>query len=980
MTAREVRFRNINDTDRDEKAAIQPIGIEPAHPNNANRPLENLRVRTERLRANANAQAFKDDTKFVLDGAPTGIGDVIVTWFGAHAGGAPVGNAGKILPLSGDLHFIPLGGPGEYRGTPGANYQVNSAPFSPHLSWADFDNGAGDVLRLVSNINLNDGGHWTSLEIKRDPGNLVLPLVEVFGQSSTSADSPFLPGRREIVVTISRGDNGLGDTITTWDMVISEIAGNAVANSLVTTNIQAGLGTGAAAEFPPTRLRRGQSAGALRLTFIALEDFFTASAENLIREGDTLVAYFANEKSLWDKLSSGAVIDITDSELLNLSRATEISLGDKPHIVIGRCLNNKFHLHNGTVLFQDQVSVPFAHSTSINALTYIGDTLNIPTGTVQAFLNALADQVDDLIDGSIVTDSLGINCDGLETITYEQLLICADNNPTFSKWLRNGPLAVDDALAVLEFATKNTVGGHDGVRAAIRVKEDVATLNETEISFELSGPGVAPATLERVVYFALEGVRIDAAKKLYVDTVTSETALGTITIEADVDLQEASKVFDGWEIYGDGDDIDLTFHDTEVAPLDGDVAGSINWTPDGGGHTGSPNIIMRGEHDSNTQGLAFSMRSGLFQGEIIRIDNGSIAANRRFQWKGAYFSIGPAAGDETELLSVSKRNFNDFTSTRMITLRPQAPGDAAAADGLGGYIGWKMRDDAAGLTTDVIKLDGYWLDAAQRHTALKVQLKNSVSPASDSLELRQDLGFVINNINSNPALPVYSPGNRSFVGVLKGDNSSTGLGMCLDLYNQSNSDTENDNPTSLRFTTRNSSNAVYENAALTARKADSVVNSLKGKVELRVADGSGPDLTGSAFLQEWYGAYGATDELPDIRVQGVTQRIVATGRFAQSGITPPEEAVAGSTQGFNLASLAYVSPGQYRVQLNEYLAATARVIVDITNKSNPGFYYFEVTDVAGPATRIDLYFKDTSNVFVDDWEFSLTVKFALVTA
>lgn len=396
----DLSFKTVNDTDENELDAVQPLTNESADPNIVNRPTERMRERTEELRAEANRKAFHAlfGSRYTVVGAVDG---VTVQWHGPHAGGAPVGSLGKMELAGGNLLLTATVGPGKDRDAGDAEkYYRHGAPFSSQFSWEDFDDGGGNVLRLVAKKSLEEGGHLISLQIAKSTGNLVTPIVAVTGQTAPSDKDGFIPGLDNIEVTISRGNPGLGDTVTSISDVVSLLNNPASASFPLITAYDAASIPSLGDELQPmvevsqTQLRRGLNATAFTLSDTELQAFFTASTDNLLQEGDTLCVRFGSLQSWIGRITEGSIA-IGNAELLNYTRATEVSVDDDPLLPICRVLNGKLVFVSGRVIpaWSTGEAIPEIDApTTAAGLTVaeiIGSVYDIPAGTVQNAFSVL---------------------------------------------------------------------------------------------------------------------------------------------------------------------------------------------------------------------------------------------------------------------------------------------------------------------------------------------------------------------------------------------------------------------------------------------------------------------------------------------------------------------------------------------------------------------------------------------------------------
>jgi hypothetical protein len=392
-----VDFYGVNDTDQNNVDAIQPIGNESAGPNVIRRPSENLRARTEILRAEANRARFV--TQRVQELRLFQDGDVRLRWYGPWDGTGIPTTEGTLVIQSGTLLMAPLLGAGEDRDpTDLLKYGTRGAPHADLLAYYDLRIGADpEYVRIVADGKEETGTDFLTLTIIRATTDLPggVPNISVVGNAPPADDLGFRRGQVDIVVEISLG----GSTTTTYQHLVDAINDPASATfGLVTAYVMNGAATAC-----PTRTRAeftpGLNAPLMSLSGGQLAAFFTATTANRLREGDVLGVAFARWQEMLAMTPDNADITVLAGDLRNLSRAPQ----DK-HLClpIGRVLGGNLHLMGGAVFgpydgafpaaFE---SLPFPHASNlITEPIATGDTA-LDTRTVAGQLFELATLADD---------------------------------------------------------------------------------------------------------------------------------------------------------------------------------------------------------------------------------------------------------------------------------------------------------------------------------------------------------------------------------------------------------------------------------------------------------------------------------------------------------------------------------------------------------------------------------------------------------
>ena len=381
----QVNFEQGGDTGENDAESTQPFeAVDVITPETLNRPGENLRARTEVLRAQIETlnHLADYDRAFVLKSNAT------FTFAEPDAGGDP--GAFALTMTGDDLIVYPALSPGllsggrsrgaklftqqglnwlPYAGTAGVNdlILIASAQYTGMRGYADADDFATDVL------GVSVGANRLRLEIVANPalaggvGNITAAVV---GSPATK-------------ITLTIGTL----TPTTVADVIAFI--NADASSQGTYGLRhlfrastTGPGTVAAPTFTDGEFQGGYDAEAYKVTPAALSAFFAASVSggypNRLREGDGLAIAFTlgpverdvaaakggRRQSLhdWPSARTGGSSDNTAPasgwNLFNTAREPEKIPGSVP---VGKMLNGRFVFIDGTNVGVTAISLTESH-------------------------------------------------------------------------------------------------------------------------------------------------------------------------------------------------------------------------------------------------------------------------------------------------------------------------------------------------------------------------------------------------------------------------------------------------------------------------------------------------------------------------------------------------------------------------------------------------------------------------------------------
>lgn len=479
----ELDFLSVNDTDADELDAIQPITNEDADPDNINRPTENIRARTEKARSALNQLSRLLTVLRWVPYSETAAGSTTtdatyMRWYGPYAGVLTVPETGRlVLSGSAKLMFIPELGPGSYRADQSDHELLGAgaAEVTSRLSHRTFDDGLGNSFTVQGMSGTWDGDSWWTLTVNRATTNLLDPVLALEGVVPATADLPFTRGKKSIVVTISRGDVGEGDTVTSIDDVINLLTDDPLTSGLINAWPEAGLDTEPAFEIAQTRLVRGIDGLTFSITGAVLTSFFDATTSNLLRNGDTLAAYFSTPRNLLTKVNTNAGAVLTASEIVNVSRFLELELEDGVLIPIARCVRDRLHFLNGAVLTTAMTTtLPTpelsARSLYVSAYNPTDGAFVLADGiSVQEALETVAEPLSKLINGEDAEMArLGIN--GVPDGSARLHLFEDDGNDlvmVLNQTQFDAPID-GDTLADIQFWNDHAVPSHGGLRASIR--------------------------------------------------------------------------------------------------------------------------------------------------------------------------------------------------------------------------------------------------------------------------------------------------------------------------------------------------------------------------------------------------------------------------------------------------------------------------------------------------------------------------------
>lgn len=401
-------FTSVNDTDRNDADSIQPYGNENASPVVLRRPPENLRARTEVLRAEANRARFVSRVARTMQIHHDG--EAAARWYGSWDGTGSPTTEGTLVLVSGGIVFAPIIGAGEDRDpTDALKYSTTGDPHADLLAYYDLRIGADpEYVRIVADGKEESGTAFLTLTITRSSADLPggVPIVRVLGTTPATDLVGFSRGQVDIEVEIS---NGVATT-TTYQKLVDALNDPASPTyGLVTAYVMVGAST-VCPTLPRARFTAGLNAVRMTLTAGQLAAFFTASTANRLREGDTLAVSLDRWQTLLAKTPDNATQAILAGDLCNLTREPGKAATCVP---ICRVLDSNLHFSNGVVLARFSAVYPpdveprlYAHSTNlITPVLSYGDT-ELNTETVAGQLSEIAEILDQLtVDGTTSSDA-----------------------------------------------------------------------------------------------------------------------------------------------------------------------------------------------------------------------------------------------------------------------------------------------------------------------------------------------------------------------------------------------------------------------------------------------------------------------------------------------------------------------------------------------------------------------------------------------
>ena len=389
-----------SDTSLNNPDSIAPVRLgEPASPGVLGRPSEILRERTVRLQA-----AVRELRWIVQTGgfsmASIDVSDPsTISWPGPYDGEDEALGRPTVV---GDLVIFPRVGPGAVRSEDASGDGTPWASRRGELVWTF----GASTLTLYAQPNEADGGAQLSIEVVVDPAATGITLV-VQGSASSDDEAPFVAGISHIKATVT-------STTTVTQLSNALNTDNVVVAALVQTVV---TGTGADFVTAKTRARILGTRAAIRLVLgdSTLDDFFDASDENLLREGDVLGLWAGSVADLIaQQLEDVSAVDV--SWLVNMTRVPEAAGAAIP---LARVIDGDLHLCSGVVVttYPDPPpsgwTYPFTvdqgHADGLRTYPFDGGTFNLNERTVAGQLREIVGGIDDLAAGGLNFTRLAVN-------------------------------------------------------------------------------------------------------------------------------------------------------------------------------------------------------------------------------------------------------------------------------------------------------------------------------------------------------------------------------------------------------------------------------------------------------------------------------------------------------------------------------------------------------------------------------------------
>lgn len=984
MSELDYRRNGSLDQDRENIDSIQPVGFEPATPTTINRPSSHLRARTDIIKEVVNAGNFLASLRWTM-AETSAHPSASFSWRGAWDGvSAIAGNEGRLVISSGRITLVPTHGAGEDRAA--QNYHSATTPFGNQKSWATISGSA--VIELVALGGLSSGGQWLSVQIAQSTENLASVTVEVLGTVSSANAAPFVRGRKDIVVTISRGNSGLGDTVHTWQNVVDAINADPTASLLVEATILSGTASDPASASALTRFRRGIEGLVLQLDATVLADFFDASNDNLLREGDTLAMYFASAQALMSRVTAGSAL-ASVGELINLSRATESSLtNNMPLVPIARVLNNKLHMLGGSVLTPNFTAGSTSHLSAANipVKSFSSGPVTVAEGSsAQDFLETLGGLVGTIAGGAVsgatgqFTQGVSVANPAVPPPLGYQYYAEASTEMKTGYQRTNTSLAAGDVYHTFEFLSN--VAAHPGVRAKISVREHTNSgdhANQPEVVFQISDAGASSPV--SVFMLDFDGPAIPNGKTLQTNKIRPYSSSnvdieGTVYVDREMRVNSASGTYAFVNLIND-----------DATPSDGDVVAAILFQSQDSAASISKQVaslqaVHRGSGNGADLVIYVDDNTNSPQ-EMMRFYN----SNKSVVLNTTRMGVGPDFDDAAALPLAPVHVRHEHTSGSsepLMYLEPRVTGNANGANNHGGQVLWRMKD-GSGTTRDVYTEEVIFESAASSTILKRLSVYSPISGVFVHEEVNS-LGvhtFARHNADFDAITGGFpSFGNEAPIIRGKGvDSDIDGHGVALEVMNQYNAlSASGTRAASLLFSAKHSDDTFYRQAAVTVRKDGATADDPSSRMELMVNRGTDDDLLDSpvdAAKLILYGNYGG-NAVPDVRFEGVTQRIVAAGVFSQSGTSAPTTIEAQGFSGTNVRD-ASVSL-YYTFELSNDVIDAERCIVLVsafdTTPLQAMIPVARVVDASSPH-KVILYpyelnasIAGGSPVLADDWNY-----------
>jgi len=374
-----INFKQGSDTGQANAASTQPIAVaEPVWPDVANRPLENLRVRTETLRRNLqNVLYYLDYNHLVLRS------DALFTLTEPTAGNFELAMSGD------DLWVYPALTPGRQSGgrLRGGRVYVNGLPYSG--------------VALVNDLTLTATSQFTGQRGYFDGDSFNVSTVLTLGANRLEvdliADGALVTGVVQFTVTQNPATKvtiryGTSGGATSLSALMTAINGDltsqgglyGVANIFRATSTAASPGSVSPTPFTGGKVQGGYDAEAHQVTTSQLAAFFAATESgvqvNRLKEGEGLAVGYpigpvetgvavpkgGRRQSIWDLPTSRAgalttnITPVSGWSIFSTGREPEKIPGAVP---IGKMINGQFVFTDGTRLAVGQ-SLKLGESTT----------------------------------------------------------------------------------------------------------------------------------------------------------------------------------------------------------------------------------------------------------------------------------------------------------------------------------------------------------------------------------------------------------------------------------------------------------------------------------------------------------------------------------------------------------------------------------------------------------------------------------------
>lgn len=330
----QIDFVSPNDSGEADDDSIQPYNNgDDWSATSLQRPVENLRVRTDTLRGEATSSRWTR----MLDRATlmSVVGAAGITWGGTVAN---AGTGALVLGASTSLRVSPFVTPGSARA--GAVNEGVGVVYPTRYAIAELTDGVDQEIRVLSAKQAWEGGNNITITITDVPSSGAIS-VDVTGNGAVT-DPGVLPAADDVVVTY---DSALGHSI---DAVITAINANPAANALVTlTHIGTGSDADPMYDVTETPLSGGFDGVYHQISAVNLAAFFATTTENLLNEGDVLAIWYASDALRRQSTEESGNEDIPAASIVNLSAEPSKAPFS---VVLGKVVEDAFVLATGAVL------------------------------------------------------------------------------------------------------------------------------------------------------------------------------------------------------------------------------------------------------------------------------------------------------------------------------------------------------------------------------------------------------------------------------------------------------------------------------------------------------------------------------------------------------------------------------------------------------------------------------------------------------